>query len=296
LSTERDVVLQPSAGEGVLTAIRTRYHLLSPVQKAIADYIQSRSHEVIINSIGTLADACDTSETTIMRFLRKVGFDSFQVFKVRLAQDVSGSAAGVRAVYEDVRPDDSVGSIRDKVLASTTRGIEDLRSILDEKAISEAVTLMRRARRLLFVGLGATGLVATDASYEFAKLGMDVHVSCDPPIMNIMATHATAKDVVFAVSHSGETREVLDCVRLARANGARTIALTSYGESSLTRLADLVLLSSTSDTQYRSDAMLARIVQLVIIDVLFVSLILALQPQSLKRLERSLEALRLNKK
>jgi DNA-binding MurR/RpiR family transcriptional regulator len=225
-----------------------------------------------------------------MRFLRKVEFDSYQVFKVRLAQDLSSRSAPARSVYEDVRPDDSVGRIKDKILASTGQCLEDLRAILDDRALARAVTLMKRARRILFVGLGATGLVATDASYEFAKLGLDVHVSSDPPIMNILAAHASSRDVVFAVSHSGETREIVNCVRLARENGARVVAVTSYGESSLTRLADLVLLSSTSETHYRSDAMLSRIVQMVIIDVLYVALILALQPESLKRLEKSAAA------
>ncbi len=282
--------------EGVLTAIRTRYHLLSPVQKAIADHILEHSHEVILNSIGHLASACGTSETTIMRFLRKVEFDSYQVFKVRLAQDLSGGAAPARSVYEDVRPDDPIGRVKEKVLASTGQCIEDLRSILDDRALEKAVALMKRARRVLFVGLGATGLIAADASYEFAKLGLDVHVSSDPPIMNILAAHATGRDVVFAVSHSGETREILNCVRLARDNGARIVAITSYGGSSITRLADLVLLSSTSETHYRSDAMLSRIVQLVIIDVLYVALILALQPASLRRLEQSAAAARLTQK
>jgi DNA-binding MurR/RpiR family transcriptional regulator len=277
-------------GESVLTAIRTRYHTLSPVQKAIADHILAHSRDVILNSIGHLASACGTSETTIMRFLRKVEFDSYQVFKVRLAQDLSSRSAPARSVYEDVRPDDSVGRIKDKILASTGQCLEDLRAILDDRALARAVTLMKRARRILFVGLGATGLVATDASYEFAKLGLDVHVSSDPPIMNILAAHASSRDVVFAVSHSGETREIVNCVRLARENGARVVAVTSYGESSLTRLADLVLLSSTSETHYRSDAMLSRIVQMVIIDVLYVALILALQPESLKRLEKSAAA------
>lgn len=95
---------------------------------------------------------------------------------------------------------------------------------------------------------------------------------------------------MFAVSHSGRTREILNCVRLARENGVKVVAITSYGDSPLTEMADFVLLSSTNDTEYRSDAMLSRIVQMVIIDILYVSVILKLSPQSLENLKRSQNA------
>jgi DNA-binding MurR/RpiR family transcriptional regulator len=198
-------------------------------------------------------------------------------------------------VSEDVRPDDGVGEIKEKVLASTSECIGDLSTILENETLDRVVDLMVDARRILFVGLGATGLIASDAFYEFAKLGLDVHVSTDPPIMNILTVHATSEDLMFAVSHSGRTPEILDCVKLARENGVKVVAITSYEDSPLTEMADFVLLSSTNETEYRSDAMLSRIVQMVIIDILYVSVILKLSPKSIKNLKRSQIAVQRNR-
>ena len=105
--------------------------------------------------------------------------------------------------------------------------------------------------------------------------------------MSMMASHADGKDLVFAVSHSGESRDVLDCVQLARKNGARVIALTSYRDSSLTRTADVVFLSSSNETRYRSDALVSRILQLVIIDMLYVATVLEMGPEAVERINRS---------
>jgi RpiR family carbohydrate utilization transcriptional regulator len=279
--------------DNVFTNMRTKYHLLSPVQKRIADFIMSHSADVILYSIGDLAEKCRTSETTIMRFLRKVDFRSYQVFKVKMAQDLTGERT--RTMIEDVRPDDGVSVIKEKVLASTSECIGDLRTILGDETLARVVDLMVSARRILFVGLGATGLIAADAFYEFAKLGLDVHVSTDPPIMNILAVHATPEDLMFAVSHSGRTREILDCARMARENGVKVVAITSYGDSPITEVADFVLLSSTNDTEYRSDAMLSRIVQMVIIDILYVSVILKLSPKSINNLKKSQAAVQRNR-
>jgi len=73
----------------IFSHIRTRYHILSPTQKRIADFVLSNSDGVFLLSLSQLAEKCDTSETTILRFLHKLGFDSYQVFRVRIAQDAS---------------------------------------------------------------------------------------------------------------------------------------------------------------------------------------------------------------
>ena len=56
----------------VFSEIRTKFHILSPVQKKIAEYIFEHSEEIIHFPISDLAENCNTSETTILRFLRKV--------------------------------------------------------------------------------------------------------------------------------------------------------------------------------------------------------------------------------
>ena len=92
--------MRESGGDNVFTTMRTKYHLLSPVQKKIADFILAHCSEVILSAIGDLAAECGTSETTIMRFLRKIGFRSYQVFKVKMAQDITAGQA--RSMIEDV--------------------------------------------------------------------------------------------------------------------------------------------------------------------------------------------------
>jgi DNA-binding MurR/RpiR family transcriptional regulator len=65
------------------------------------------------------------------------------------------------------------------------------------------------------------------------------------------------------------------------------IAFTSYRNSSITKYADVVLLSSANETKYRSDALVSRILQLVIIDILYVSIVLEMGPKAVERINRS---------
>lgn len=274
--------------------IRTKYNTLSPTQKTIADFVLNNPDKVILLSLNDIAAECDTSETTILRFLRKLGFDSYQVFRVRVAQEVSVQPG--EAVYEEIQVGDPQDQIRQKVIMSTVNSIQDLNNLLDTKLLQEAAALLRQAKRVLFCGVGASGVVATDGFHKFLRLGFDAAVYNDTHFMNIACSHADEDCLVFAVTHSGESRDILEAVNLAKEKRAKVMALTSYPHSSITKLADVALLSSSNETKFRSDAMVSRILQLVIIDILYVTLVLEQGQTGIEQINRSRLAVAAKKK
>jgi len=269
----------------IFSHIRTRYHILSPTQKRIADFVLSNSDGVFLLSLSQLAEKCDTSETTILRFLHKLGFDSYQVFRVRIAQDASSHSG--QAIYEEIQVGDSLAQIRQKVIMSTVNSIQDLDNLISTQVLEQVATLMSKAGRMLFCGLGASGVVATDAFHKFLRLGIDAACFNDTHFMNIACSHVDANTLVFAVSHSGESRDILEAAALAKKNQAKVIALTSYAHSTIAKQADYVLLSSSNETKFRSDAMSSRILQLVIIDILYVAVVLKLGETGIDKINTS---------
>jgi DNA-binding MurR/RpiR family transcriptional regulator len=240
---------------------------------------------VILLPISELAAKCNTSETTVMRFLRKLDFDSYQVFRVNIAQEIPHEH--MESIYGEISRGDSVETLMKKVITSTVRSIEDLQQLVTDEDIKKTVALMKAARQILFIGIGSSSFIAFDAYHKFLRLGMNVTATADSHLMNIMASHATAEDLVMAFSHSGESRDIIDCLKLARKGGAGVIAFTSYQNSSITKYSDVTLLSSSNETKYRSDALVSRILQLVIIDMLYVSMVLEMGSKGVERINRS---------
>ena len=91
----------------------------------------------------------------------------------------------------------------------------------------------------------------------------------------------------MAFSHSGESSEVIEAVRIAKENKAKTVVFTGYHNSTLAELADILLLSSTNETMYRSQSMVSRLIQLVIIDMLYVALVLNKGEEAIENVNRS---------
>lgn len=277
----------------LLTALRTKYNLFSSTQKVVANYILDHPDTVSLLSISDLAGKCNTSETTVMRLLKKLDYSSYQIFRINLAKEFSKSPT--ESIMEETIGDDDINSIKKKVIRHTVTAINDLDLSLKEDLIEEALDIILSSKRLLFYGVGASASIAMDAMHKFGKLGLNVCSYPDPHFMNIICSHATSDDVLIAVSHTGESIEVLNTVSIAKKRTAKIIGLTSFSNSTLAKKSDIFLSSSTNDKKYHSEAMASRIVQLAIIDILYLCAFMRHEEEFYEALTESRDAVGLNK-
>jgi len=103
-------------------------------------------------------------------------------------------------------------------------------------------------------------------------------------------------DVVILISHTGESQEVLECAKNAKEKGCKIIGITSYLNSELAKISDVALFSSTYDLEYYTDAMVSRLIQLVILDMIYISVSLKMGEESKRMIEKSRKAISSAKK
>ena len=58
-------------------------------------------------------------------------------------------------------------------------------------------------------------------------------------------------------------------MQIARENGAKTVCITHYAKSPITKYADVVLLSGYNESPLQGGALITKIAQLYVIDVLY---------------------------
>ena len=68
-----------------LFTIKERYDDLSAKEKQIADFILEHPRESVNPSIEELAERIGISESTMVRFARKLGYSGYQRFRIALA-------------------------------------------------------------------------------------------------------------------------------------------------------------------------------------------------------------------
>lgn len=246
--------------------IRSLIPELSKSEALVAEYIANCPDEVINLSVSALADCCGVSEPTVIRACRNIGFSGYQAMKIALIQSAS---APIQFDGEEVTAEDNMSSAIQKVFGAASDAITLTRDSLDPAVMEKAAEVLVKARRVYIFGVGGSAAVATDVQHKFLRLGLDAQALSDLNLQTITATFAGKEDVVFAISHSGSSKAVVDNTKLAKSNGATIISLSSMGKSPLTELADISLYTAANETRYRIVAISSRIAELTIIDTLY---------------------------
>ncbi|TDF92730.1 MurR/RpiR family transcriptional regulator [Paenibacillus piri] len=267
---------------GIFLKLREIANDLTSAEKKVADCIIHSGDKIIRMSITDLAQKCDSSESTIVRLCKKLHLKGYQELRVALAQDL---VSPVKQIHEKVDLNDTPEQTMRKVFQAAAQALSDTESVLSVDNLVKAVDYIKNASSISFFGIGASGVIALDAYYRFSKLGISCHYATDGHSQTNKAVFLGAGDVVIGISHSGRTRDVIRTLDIARSKGANTIAVTQFGHSPITEVADTVLFTSSRETAFRTEAMASRIAQSAILDSLFVSAALTRYEQVIKNYE-----------
>ena len=131
---------------------------------------------------------------------------------------------------------------------------------------------LQSARRVDVFGLGSSAPVADDAQYKLIRSGLNAAARTDAYMMNLCASRLGEQDIAFFISRSGETPELVEAAELALSHGATIISMAP-AKTPLAKKSDVVIVLNTDEQrQHIKPAMLTRILQLALIDVLAVGL------------------------
>jgi len=241
----------------------------SKAEKKLARYITSAAKEMLYLSLAEVAMQSGVSEATVIRFARKLGLKGFQDLKLHLAHEVM---SGPETIQEDVRQGNTPMEIFAKVFTEHRQTLEDTIKVLDSRQITKAVGMLSKAREIVFVGVGTSGPNTEDAYNKFFRAGFRCSVFTDSHLQVMKASLMGQEDVLVVISHSGSTKDPIETVEVAKATGAKTIAITNYSKSPLTKAVDVVLHTASPEVKYRSEAMASRIAQVAIVDALLTCL------------------------
>lgn len=283
------MAVQGAASPALVLKIMSMMDSLSKSEQSVARYITQHPEEVIYLSVAALAENSDVSDPTVVRTCQKLGFTGYQDLKVTLAQDI---VTPLQSIHEEVMPDDDMQKIIAKVFQGTIHALEFTHDTLTVADVEKAAQMLMAARKILVFGLGGSGPIANDLQHKLLRLGLNSSAYTDPHMEAMISAYANEEDVVFAISHSGSSRIVVDNTRIAKNNGAKIISLTSIGPSPLSKLADISLFTASSETKYRIVAISSRIAELTIIDSIYTYIAMRSENAKSMKVEKAMESMK----
>ena len=245
--------------------IQSKMKVLTGSEKKVAEYVLKNYMRVLDFTVTELAEKAGVSDATVVRFCRSVGYKGYQDMKINLAQD---AIVPYKHLNNSLEERDTPEQIVTKVLRSEIETLEETIHIIDMDELEQAAKAIKNADKVVFFGSGGSIMVAHDALHKLLKIGICCIVEEDADVQAMESALLKKGDVAIGISHSGTNKGVLECLRNAKANGATTVGLTTYGKSPMQRLCDYVLMTSTKETVFKSESVTARIAQLAVIDSL----------------------------
>lgn len=254
-------------------------------EKKVANWILKNPDKICDMSMVEIANQAGVSDATVLRFCRKSDFKGFFDLKISSIRDDSDSS---KIVYQGVTPEDSPEKIAKKVFQSNIKALEDTISVMDFGAFERAVEYIQKSNRILIIGVGTSGPIIRDMYNKFLRLGVSCKAENDSYLQLMEVALMKKNDLVIAVSQSGSSVDPVDTLREAKNVGVKTVVITGNRYSPLTKYADVVLQSISSET--RPETISSRIAQNSIVDALYVAVAMRNLDTSVKNEKRIWEA------
>lgn len=223
---------------------------LTRTDAEIAEYILAHFNTIGFQTSTTLAQAVGVSDTSVIRFIRKLGFKGYSEFRAemnkRAARQIGQSEKGLSPGQKYARSLEQLNPshLLYDVSQYTVKNLQQSYDQLDQATVEQIVEILLTSDRKYIAGFRGT---ACCAQYMASKL-----LFLTPHVVPVIHADASAvenllditeKDCLLLYSfprYSEINRVLMD---IARENGAKIILMTDRRTSPLANKADVVVVT-----------------------------------------------------
>lgn len=223
---------------------------LTRTDAEIAEYILAHFNTIGFQTSTTLAEAVGVSDTSVIRFIRKLGFKGYSEFRAemnkRAARQIGQSEKGLSPGEKYARSLEQLNPshLLYDVSQYTVKNLQQSYDQLDQATVDQIVDILLTSDRKYIAGFRGT---ACCAQYMASKL-----LFLTPHVVPVIHADASAvenllditeKDCLLLYSfprYSEINRVLMD---IARENGAKIILMTDRRTSPLANKADVVVVT-----------------------------------------------------
>ncbi|AKA38001.1 MurR/RpiR family transcriptional regulator [Yersinia ruckeri] len=255
-----------------LLRIRQIYPTLAQNDRKLADFLLLNPEQARHLSSQKLAQLAGVSQSGVVKFAQKLGYKGFPALKLALSEVIATPQTAL-TVHNQILSTDYLKIVGEKLLAEKNAALRATLDINSEERLEQALNMLKNARRVILLGIGASGLVAKDLSYKLLKIGIMAVSEADMHVQLAAVQAMGPQDLLLAISFSGERREVNLAAEEARTAGAKVLALTSFSPNGLQQRADHCLYTIAEEPAIRSAAISSSTAQFALTDLLFMAII-----------------------
>lgn len=195
------------------------YQLFNKKEREVFDYVERNRDKAAYMNIRELASECEVSTATILRFIKKLGLESYKEFKFWCL---------------DQKDPEEFNYYTQEVIDC----LKKMSNPIFEERLEEAASIIRDSDFILFEGIGNSGGTALLGARYFSNFGF-FSLTLNDPFYNMEVLPKNM--AIIVLSASGETSEIINETDNFIQLNIPIICITSNEESTLGKMADLTI-------------------------------------------------------
>ena len=257
-------------------------------EKKIGDYIVRNPKKVVDMTVGELAKECSVSEASVSRFCKRIELKGFHHLKISLARELV-DAKDDGEISGHISVDDMEGSLRG-ILSNKMEELRQTVAMIDREELKKILDVINNADTVLMAAVGNTIPVAMDGAYKLNQIGIR---AMSTPIWETELGYSynmTDKDVVVAISNSGESTGVIQILEAAKSRGAVAISITNNARSSVAELSTYHITTATREKLFLDGYCFSRVSATMVIEIIYL-LLASMRKESYESIVRHEQAM-----
>lgn len=191
----------------VIDNIKVNFESLFPAEKKVAKYILEHLNEVIFLNISELATNSNSSESSVVRMAKHLGYNGYFQMRLLLSNDISKKDKDILCNQPLLTSE--------KIFSSCANRIQSLSNMISTEQLVKAAKLIQNARICHITSIGNTIPVAIDLGFRLERNGQACTYSNQPEQYYNHIALGQKDDLLIAITRSGASKQVLKSISLA---------------------------------------------------------------------------------
>ncbi len=222
---------------------------MSDIEQSIANYFLNEPESLKKISARKLSEMMFVAPSTITRFCKKIGYNGYNDFKEAYLSEHNYLQSHFKAIDPN-RPfeaNDSSWTIANKISQLYVETVSDTLAIQNYEMLEKAVHLLNTSTKTYIYSVGNHIHLAHHFKNKMIEIGKNVEVISRFDLAFYHMNYSSSSDCFLLISYSGETNDIIRILDELKRKEMPTIALTSFGDNTLSKFVEVALRISTRE-------------------------------------------------
>ena len=238
----------------VMNRIEDSLDRMTKLQRKVADYVLSDPIQAAFMTVDQLAHAVGVSTATVVRFSTELHYNGYTEFQGELQEYLKHKAKpSAKLLVSKHSPE---ASDQDPIAGNTQLVLSNIERTMESLSIQTMENIADRllqAAKIYCVGLRTSSCVSSYLGFNLGRM-------LDAPCILCHNTgdyaeqirRISAGDLVFAVTMSRYSRQIVEFTKLAKQKGAVIVAITDGFASPLAQYANYQMVARTASDAFHN--------------------------------------------